>query len=52
MNDSQRKLKNRPNNLPEESDRFLLAQAIELNNLFNQDICIFSNDNDFLVKLE
>ena len=46
--DSQRKLKNRQNNLPEESDRFLLAQAIELNDLFKQDICIFSNDNDFL----
>jgi len=46
--DSQRKLKNRPNNLPEESDRALLAQAIELNDLFKQDICVFSNDNDFL----
>ena len=46
--DSQRKLKNRPNNLPEESDRVLLAQAIELNDLFKQDICVFSNDSDFL----
>lgn len=46
--DSQRKLKHRPKNLPEESDRILLAQAIELNNLFEQDVCIFSNDNDFL----
>ena len=42
------KLKHRPKNLPEESDRILLAQAIELNNLFEQDVCIFSNDNDFL----
>jgi len=46
--DSQRKLKHRPKNLPEASDRILLAQAIELNNLFEQDVCIFSNDNDFL----
>lgn len=43
----QKKLSERPNNLPEETDRRLLSQAIELKRLPDSNIYIFSNDSDF-----
>lgn len=46
--DKQRKLQQRPNNLPEENDRLILCQAIELKKQQNNPVCIFSNDSDFL----
>jgi len=45
--DMLKKIGSRPNTLPEENDRLLLCQAIEFSSLFEQDICIFSNDGDF-----
>lgn len=45
--DKGKKLQKRPSNLPEESDRLLLSQAIELKNFLKKDIYIFSNDGDF-----
>ncbi len=41
------KLSQRLNNLPEETDRKLLAQAIESNRSHHSDVYIFSNDGDF-----
>ena len=41
------KIKQRHNNMPEESDRLLLCQAIELNNNSDARIGILSNDSDF-----
>ncbi len=46
--DKQRKLKQRPNNLPEENDRLLLCQALELKQELKENVCIFTNDSDFL----
>lgn len=42
-----KKLSERPNNLPEENDRLLLCEAIELKKNNENDIYIFSNDSDF-----
>ncbi len=42
-----RKLLQRPNNLPEETDRHLLAQAMELRNGLSTDVHLFSDDSDF-----
>lgn len=46
--DKQRKLGQRPNNLPEENDRLLLCQAIEFKDKINSNVGIFTNDSDFL----
>lgn len=49
MNPRQKQVKinQRPNNLPEESDRKLLGQAIEIKKIHHSDVYIFSNDGDF-----
>lgn len=41
------KISQRPNDLPEETDRMLLGQAIEAQKIHHSDIYIFSNDGDF-----
>lgn len=43
----ERKIQKRPNNMPEESDRLLLCQAIELDKNSENDVGILSNDSDF-----
>lgn len=45
--DINNKIYERPNNLPELNDLKLLCQAIETNSLYQQDVCIFTNDKDF-----
>lgn len=45
--DKQRKISQRPNNFPEENDRKLLSQAIELLKFHDSEVYIFSNDGDF-----
>lgn len=47
-----KKLRERPNNLPEENDRILLSEAIKINNSNENDVYIFSNDNDFIEFVE
>jgi len=42
-----KKLSQRPKNLPEKNDRILLSEAIELNKNTDNDVYIFSNDSDF-----
>lgn len=42
-----RKLAQRPNNLPEENDRVLLSEAIEISKNVANDVYIFSYDSDF-----
>ncbi|MFA7707858.1 MAG: hypothetical protein WCX73_02830 [Candidatus Pacearchaeota archaeon] len=41
------KISQRPNDLPEETDRKLLCQAIEIKKLHHSDVYIFSCDGDF-----
>jgi hypothetical protein len=41
------KISQRPNNLPEETDRKLLGQAIEIKKNYHSEVYIFSNDGDF-----
>ncbi|MBU4086159.1 MAG: hypothetical protein KKB21_01130, partial [Nanoarchaeota archaeon] len=43
----QAKISQRPNDLPEETDRRLLGQAIEIKKIHHSDVYIFSNDGDF-----
>lgn len=45
--ETKRKLVQRPNNFPEENDRILLSQAIELKAVLNKEVYIFSHDGDF-----
>ena len=42
-----RKIRQRVNNLPEESDRLLLCQAVELSKYKDESVGILSNDSDF-----
>ncbi len=42
-----RKIRQRVNNMPEESDRLLLCQAVELGKYKDESIGILSNDSDF-----
>ena len=46
--DKQKKLKQRPDNLPEENDRLLICQAIEFKQKTSKNVSIFTNDSDFL----
>ena len=47
FNQRNRRLAERPNNLPEINDRILLAEAIEINKKVDNDVYIFSQDSDF-----
>ena len=46
------KINQRPQNLPEEADRKLLGQAIEIDKIHNSEVYIFSNDRDFTEFVE
>ncbi len=46
------KINQRPQNLPEDTDRKLLGQAIEIKKIHDSDVHIFSNDGDFTEFVE